>query len=256
MKDMPFTMGKLQRNRAAAYHFSIFQILEEAWERVHGSKMIYWKAVQLFLLINLGLILLGSILAYNFGNFFKDLWFIIIWLVDTPMAVGFSFMGMRRSVNLDINENMVLKMYSLFWKIISVRLFVFVTVFILAYLSNSALNYATLVINNGLPKLLGLMATILGTLLFIASYYFALAFMFAPLLLVEKHLPIMKALKASIYAFNQHWAKIIVTYFIMSIILLLASLPSFIGLVWILPMFINLGGILYRIIFGVEEVRK
>ena len=54
-------------------------------------------------------------------------------------------------------------------------------------------------------------------------------------------------------AIHKHWFKIFGLYLTMGIIYILSLIPLFLGVIWTLPMFFMVGGVLYREIFGVSE---
>jgi hypothetical protein len=60
-------------------------------------------------------------------------------------------------------------------------------------------------------------------------------------------------MEASRKAIHRHWFKVFGLYVLMSFICVLSSIPLGLGLIWTFPMFIMVGGILYREIFGVSQ---
>jgi hypothetical protein len=85
----------------------------------------------------------------------------------------------------------------------------------------------------------------------IAIIYFTLGFLFAPVLVFEKKMGINHAMKASLCGFSQHWFKITVLLVILELITIISAIPFGIGLIWTVPLGMNVMGSLYRTTFGV-----
>jgi uncharacterized membrane protein len=73
--------------------------------------------------------------------------------------------------------------------------------------------------------------------------------------MIDRNIGIWEALEASRKAITKHWFKIFFLYLTMAVMCLLASLPLLIGLIWMLPLFFIVHGILYKKMFGVASVQ-
>jgi hypothetical protein len=272
MKKSPMvetpSLGKVKHSLALPFDFSIKQVLSEAWTRVHGTKAVYWKGMLFYLFILVGLFAIGAIFNYflmqststapGVSRHFMQLWQAVCYLIIAPMTVGFAYIGIRRSVNLAITSKQIFYPYEHYLKVISTLLLVIIILygilfagfFMIAVIQN--LYYSA---NGAIPTWLGVSSMAAGLIFVLIMYYFSLAFLFAPLLVVEKNFTVLQAMKASFFAFNQHWFKIIVAHSFMLFIYVLSAIPLGIGMIWAIPMLINFVGLLYRIIFGVEEAR-
>lgn len=260
-------MGSLQNNRAKPYDFLMGDLIRESWVRVNGAKAAYWGAIGLLFLINIGLALIGAILGYLLTAFvggksgiaIQDVCLVVVWFIDMPLFVGLFLLSMRRSVDLPIEAKQIFTMFDYFWQIIGLEILILLVVYGVGIAGGFLIGIFSGVITASLgmePNWAIIIMEVFGVFLVMAMLYFAMAFMFSPLLIVEKGFGIIQAMKTSFRAFNQHWFKIIVTYFIFIGIYLISAIPLLIGLIWTLPMMLNFLGILYRIAFGVEEARK
>ena len=91
-------------------------------------------------------------------------------------------------------------------------------------------------------------------LLIIPGIYLSIAYMFALPLIVEKNMDFWQAMETSRKAVTQHWFKLFFTGVLMVIIYLISTIPLGLGLIWTIPMFVALHGVLYRRIFGIDPV--
>ena len=105
----------------------------------------------------------------------------------------------------------------------------------------------------------GILITILTMigylLLLLPGLYLALGYMLAIPLIVEKKLGAWQAMEASRRAITHHWFKAFFLMLLMGLIVAVSAIPLGLGLIWTYPMMVNVMGILYRDIFGVEEAR-
>lgn len=250
LKPHVITTGAMQNNIARPYDFSISEVFKEAWQRVSGSKKTFWGAVGYIVILNgfLAFIiwLLQTTLYFDKNSLPIQLISDIgIAIIDVPM-VGAWLLGVRRAVNLPIKANSIFQAFHYFWRIIGMIVLLNLA-FMLIFTIGIFLDVFLLHFMRDPFDLI-----IIGILGSIVVLFFSSAFMFAPVLIMEKNLGIFAALKASLYAFNQHWLKIIVMNMLMFIVFSISALPLFIGIIWSVPWSFILYGVLYRTIFGVN----
>jgi hypothetical protein len=261
------SMGKTKNNLALPYDFSLGQVLAEAWKRVGGSKATYWKGMVVYVLMLLGLFIVGGAINYvlraalgptsNVLHFVMGMWNIITYLIAMPTMVGFSYLAIRRSANLAINVKQIFFPYKHYLRVVGslalILLIVYGIMFLGFIIIGAIQSYFS--VNGNVPPGVAAFCVSAAVLITLIMYYFSLSFIFAPLLIVEKSFTIVQAMKASFFGFNQHWFKILITQFCMMIIYIISAIPLGIGIIWTVPMLFNLIGIFYRIIFGVEGGR-
>ena len=85
--------------------------------------------------------------------------------------------------------------------------------------------------------------------------YLSVAYMFTWPLIVEKGLSPWQALEASRKAVTHCWFRSLGLFTLLSLIMVLAAFALLIGLLWAIPLMMLAYGVLYRIIFGVSEVK-
>lgn len=264
------------------YNFTVWGMLKEAWQRTHGVKAIMWSSIVTYLVASILILMIGYVsLSFWFtGDFTPEImkyspetesyksgleW--TRWLLLFPMHTGILLLAVKKSVDLPIHIKQVFGPYKLYLPLLVIGLLLFG----LISLSKTILQLSY----DHLPDYIPLF-----TLFDIFStIFFSVWLTFAALLVIEKHLKIFTALKTSLSKFKQHWLKIIliimfvvIPYFIIANILLftpafmiLGASQSFwivwgilvsllvLSSMWIVPMFLNIGGILYRIMFGVNR---
>ena len=234
--------GTLQNGIEGNYDFSIIDVLLEAWQKTDGIKSTFFFAVLVYIVIVVGIGLIFSMADHAIleagmregmsssmieiiGSIMAFLQYIFKFIVSLPILVGITMIGVYRSVDMPVRFS------------IAFDYFEYTIPIVIAAILTSVL------------VALGLV------LLIIPGIYLIIAYLLTQPLIVEKNLGAWEAMEASRKAINHHWFKVFFTYLIMVIIYLLSILPLGIGLIWTAPMMVNMRGILYRIMFGVEAAR-
>jgi uncharacterized membrane protein len=230
------TGGTLQDGIDGNYDFLIMDVIKEAWEKTYGVKATLLGAFLVYWLVALPITLGFDFVFATIMGFPGSDSIVVIILISLiqqsilaailfPFIAGIMMVGVRRSVDLPVSLSMVF----------------------------SYLVYAIPVAIAAI--LMTILMTIGFLLLIIPGLYLSVAYLLTIPLIVEKNLGSWQAMEASRKAITHHWFKVFFTYFVMSIIMMISAIPLGIGLIWTLPMMVNVGGILYRIMFGVEEAR-
>jgi hypothetical protein len=259
--------GTIQNNIPQPYDFNVDVLFNEAWKRVRGAKATYWGAVLISILINVAAmsIVAGiiAIITYIINGsldlqdpetkHYLSMGSNLVTFLLYPLLIGIYYLGIRWTSDQPIQTNMIFEPFKRFFHIlgtflltyICTMLVIFVGIFIFGLLKELAdaheLNF------------LLYFATVIGIITFFAALYVYFGFLFAPVLVFEKKMGILAAIKASFLGFSQHWFKIFILYIAMTLLIIVSAIPVFIGYIWTIPMGINLFGILYRTIFGVEK---
>jgi len=258
--------GKLKNNIAMPYDFTIGNVITESWKRVKGVKATCWGAISLYVLIYLTIIILGLIATYLYaGSLNPDLTTvkipnaitrILAALITFPLPFGICLIAIRRSVNLPVQAKQMFDTYQHYWKILGTIVILYIVFFLIAFVTLFVIEFLSAIVikNDGVtPDWLHGILILISILGGFTGIYFLFALSSAPLLVIEKQLGIFQAIKTSFLAFKQHGLKIIITFFLMTVIYLISAIPLGIGIIWTLPMLFNCSGLLYRIQFGVEE---
>ena len=221
--------GSLQGGINGEYDFNIGDVISEAWKKTNGMKGAFWGAAIIVLLV---VFAITFALQFIFGvsgaqhNEAGTLSQMIVQLLLTaiayPLMAGILMLGIRRSVDLPVSFGQAFSYFGFAGPVI-----------VAAFLMT----------------LLGYM------LLVLPGIYLAMAYALTIPLIVEKRLSPWQAMEASRRAVTHHWFKIFFLMLLMGLIFIVSIIPFGLGVIWTYPMMINVLGILYRDIFGVEEVR-
>ncbi len=228
--------GSLQGGINGEYDFSISAIIAEGWEKTSGAKGPILLAFLIYAVISGLVSAIQNLLHPDPGFLFQQqqfgagfFWFAVTILISIPLTyplvAGITLLGIRRSVDAEITAGSIFK----------------------AYAKTIPLSLLTVA---------SLLLTMLGFMfLIIPGIYLSVAYAMSMALMIDRNIGIWEALETSRKAITQHWFKIFVLYLVMGIMLILACLPVLIGLIWILPLFIIVHGILYKTMFGVASVQ-
>ncbi len=210
------------------YDFTIGAILKEAWQKTKGVKGPLWGGL---LMILLALMVIGTVLGFlarmlssgGSSVAIAAALQITLTIAMYPLMAGIMMIGIRRAVDLPVNWQLAFGYFSFLLPIV-------ISVFL-----------------TGIITSLGFM------LLIIPGIYLSLAYMLTIPLIVDKGMGPWQAMEASRKAISKHWFKIFGLYFVMALIYMVSMIPLGLGVIWTMPMFIMVTGILYREIFGVSE---
>lgn len=223
--------GSLQEGVAAPYDFLIMDVIKEAWQRTSGLKGSVFAA-GIIIIVALIAVTAACMLALNFIPFLDEglisllttgISFIIT-IFSYPFFAGIIMMGIHRAVDAPVSYKMAFSYFS------------YTLAIIIASLCMSIL------------------ITLGFVLLVIPGIYLSIAYMFTLPLIIDKNMDFWQAMETSRKATTQHWFKLFFTVMLMGIIYMLSAIPLGLGLIWTIPMFIALQGVLYRRIFGIDSV--
>lgn len=206
------------------YNWTINDVLNEAWAKISGFKLVYMVAIIVYVIISQGLAFALQTLAGEsvgvliIGN-------LLLSLVTYPLAAGLMMMGIKRSAGLEVNFSTLFDYY------------------------NQAIPLFILGLLVSLFSILGLI------LLIIPGIYLMVAYMLAMPLMVEKKLGIWESMETSRQAITQCWFRFFGLMLLMMLIIVVSIIPLGIGLIWTLPMTALVLGIVYRELFGLEFMR-
>lgn len=257
--------GKVENDRVLPYNFQIGQVIQEAWAKVSGVKGTYFVGIFWYFLFTVLILGVVGLLIYLFhlgpvdskdpNSLFNTIQNIVT-LVLYPIWVGLGYIAIRRSVNLPIESKQCFYPYHYFWrligKLIVITLFFMGIVlfsFLLTFLISSLVDMIA-------PSLTKLFMGLFVFVIILLAMYLMFGFAYASLLIVEKNFRILQSLGMSLRGFHQHGFKIIVLNIVVGLIVMISAIPFFIGLIWTIPLALNVYGIMYRTIFGIEDSTK
>ncbi|WP_027909109.1 hypothetical protein [Pseudomonas sp. URMO17WK12:I4] len=217
------------------YDFTIGSLLSEAWQLTKGTKGIIIGGFLIFYVaILVASFVVGAVLGI-FSMFSDSLALIIISqllttiiasAVSYPFFAGLNMVGIRRAAGQPVSFN---EIFGHFGSLVPL-LIAAVLMMLLIYLGM--------------------------ILLLIPGIYLAVAYMLAIPLIVERGLSPWQAMEASRKAITQHWFKVFGLFLLLGLIVSISAIPLGIGLIWTIPLFVMVMGVLYRTIFGVLPVAR
>jgi len=203
------------------YDFTIGDIYREAWEQTNGVKGTFLMAWGLYMGIAMAISWLFYFLPFDSQGIIESL---VNIPVLYPVMAGITLMGIHHSVGADIRAASVFDHYS---KVVPISLLMILMIILI----------------------------MLGTiLLVIPGIYLGIAYMMALSLMMDRDTGVWESLEISRKAITKHWFKIFFIYCLLGLLMLLAMMPLFIGLIWVLPLSSVMHGIMYKKMFGVESV--
>lgn len=108
-----------------------------------------------------------------------------------------------------------------------------------------------LAVNLLIASILMLLLVFCGfALLILPGIYLAVGYTMVLPLMLDRGLAPWEAMEASRRAIHKVWWKVFGTFLIMGFIYLVSLIPLGIGLIWTVPMFVVLVGVIYRYLFG------
>lgn len=234
------------------YEIHINAILREAWEKTHGIKATYWKALGLTILIFLGVVLSLVIIAFIIGaiagrlhasqttidyiSSILSILFVLVYILPTaPLTAGIMMIGVNHCIGEKVTAKSIFEYYA-YWKQLWVYPFILLVIDSLIDVSHSYI--------------------LLQLLFSLLSLYVVISYFMFPPLVVEKHLGPWKALEASRKAISHHWFKMVWFIIVLFFIVFCSLLTLGIAFIWTLPMINNAIGILYREMYGVHKSLK
>ncbi len=241
--------GSLEKGLNGDFDLSIFEILGEGWRLTNGSKLVIIGSLFLVWIIS-GLIqnivfiplpifvgIVGVVVEQYMGNsetiaillggmLFIGFFILMIlsMMVQAPLWAGLEMIGVRRSVDLPISFRYVFEYFKQFLPLALTALIVMS------------------------------FATIGFVLLIIPGIYVAVASFLAMQLVADKKMGPWSAFRTSIRAITYKWFHVFSLFIILFGLMVISMIPCGIGLIWSWPLFINTKGVLYRNIFGVDQV--
>lgn len=214
--------------------FAIGSLLKEAWIKTKGAKATIWAGSAVMYLVLIFLAACGTFLLPSKGNhsvamgmvgLLGDVLYQMIFnVISAIFSAGLLYIGIRKVADQPIHWKMIFEGFSVAGKLIVATILQSLLIFI-------------------------------GFLLFILpGIYLAIGYaMTVPLLIVDRKLTPWQAMEMSRKAIHPKWWKIFGLFLIMGLLFFISSLPLGLGLIWIWPMSVILGGVVYCALFGTTQ---
>lgn len=224
--------GSLEKGMAGEYEFSVGGIVSEAWEKTSGNKGTFNLAFFLYFLVAIPIMMVAQFIIEPVILNNPDPAVIItitlvqqllINLITLPIGVGLFMLGLRASVGAPTEATSIFSYFN--------RAFSLLLTVILMYLM----------------IMIGLVLLVLPGIYLMVAYFMAMP------LVVEKGLSPWQALEVSRKAITHKWFSVVGLMILMMIIMMVSIIPLGIPMIWTMPMFMIVYGIMYRNMFGYES---
>ena len=221
------TGGSIQRAINGESVVEIKVAIEEAWQLTKNTKASILQGVFFTISLTILVILLlqGWLQIENWEHAPVSVRLglnLLITVISAPLITALMLMGMAHSIGRSANFIPLAK------RLAGSMLLVLAAVMI------------TALVNVGM------------TLLLLPGVYLAMATGFSLPLLVEKKLTPSKSILFSLKAFNIYWRPLIVFYLFFTFLFLVGAMTFGIAYIWIIPLYFNTKGVLYRQLFGID----
>jgi uncharacterized membrane protein len=208
------------QNQPPGGRIAVGAVLSEAWQRIKGAKGTLWLATAIYMLVSFTVSFVAEMANPDAADWMLELLFFVgVSLVTLPLMVGVAHMGIARAMGPSPD---VPDMFRFFGKALALL---------------------------GTHIVMSLMITLGLLLLVLPGIYLIVAYSFALQLVAERDLGIWQALETSRKAVHKNWFQVLGVQLSLGLLTVIAMIPAFIGLIWMVPMWIVAFGIMYRQLF-------
>ena len=201
----------------------IGEVIKSATEKQVGFKWNFFVAFGTYVLITIALTVIQELTVGTGDSVAAALVELLISLIMLPLGIGLGFLGIRRAAGKATPVSTLWEPYSDAIPIIV--MFIMMTVLIVAGFF----------------------------LLVLPGIYLAIAYSFAPYLIIEKKMGAWEALETSRKAITQYWWRYFGLMLLATLLFIVGSIPILIGLVWILPILGIATGEVFTKTFGADD---
>ncbi|GAA3530015.1 hypothetical protein [Zobellella aerophila] len=225
--------ARLQQSLTQGFKLEPKAIFQEAWQRIYGAKLPMLMAV-------IGVVgcwlLLNQLLLTAMGDEQENSWSgsllgLLISMVMAPMSGGLDMIGVHRAGNLAIRSSQI---FDYFRHLLPLA----VASLIMGLLTSLFLPLGA---SLGLSPALAMLPTLV----------LSVALMFTFPLMLEKGLSPLQAIGTSIRLFLRQWLNMLMIHALLVLLFMVAVASFGIGLVWVVPFYIVVKGIIYRQACGI-----
>ena len=207
--------------------FSILGVIKDAWRETKGAKAPILAGTIVMCLVMFVIGAAGTFLGIDpttmTGVVISMAVQALLTFLSVIFTAGLLYMGVRKVSGDDISWKMVFEGFSYTGQIVLATLL------------------QTILIG------IGLLLLVLPGIYLIVGYGLTLP------LILDRKMSAWEAMETSRKAIHKVWWKVAGAFFLMSCIYMVSTIPLGIGLIWTVPMFAVLIGVVYRCLLGVEK---
>ena len=185
--------------------WQIGQVLKTATEKQVGFKWSYIAPFLIYLIITSVIAVLQDATVGTGEGVAASLTQVIVNIIVYPLGIGLGLLGIRRAAGKDTPLSTLWEPYSQFIPLVVMLV------------------------------LMGLLIVGGFFLLVLPGIYLAVAYSFAPYLMIEKNMGVWEALETSRKAITTCWWRYFGLLLIAVLLFIVGTIPLLIGLVWVLP---------------------
>ena len=185
--------------------WQIGQVLKTAAEKQVGFKWSYMAPFLIYLIITSVIAVLQDATVGTGEGVAASLTQVIVNILVYPLGIGLGLLGIRRAAGKDTPLSTLWEPYSQFIPLVVMLV------------------------------LMGLLIVGGFFLLVLPGIYLAVAYSFAPYLMIEKNMGVWEALETSRKAITTCWWRYFGLLLIAVLLFIVGTIPLLIGLVWVLP---------------------
>ena len=185
--------------------WQIGQVLKTATEKQVGFKWSYMAPFLIYLIITSVIAVLQDATVGTGEGVAASLTQVIVNILVYPLGIGLGLLGIRRAAGKDTPLSTLWEPYSQFIPLVVMLV------------------------------LMGLLIVGGFFLLVLPGIYIAVAYSFAPYLMIEKNMGVWEALETSRKAITTCWWRYFGLLLIAVLLFIVGTIPLLIGLVWVLP---------------------
>ena len=215
------------------YGFTIIGLIKEAWAKTKGAKGAIWAGSAVMYLVLIVLVAAGAFIlpsasssleGVSITGVVSDLLFQIVTNgVSVIFSAGLIAIGIRKVAGEEVGWKMVFDGFPVAGNLIVATIL------------------QTLLVGIGF------------LLLILPGIYLSVGYAMTIPLIVDRKMSAWQAMETSRKAIHKEWWKIFGLFIVVGCIFLLSFLPLGLGLIWTWPMFVILGGVVYRSLLGIEK---
>ncbi|EKO3664377.1 hypothetical protein P0F20_000556 [Vibrio metschnikovii] len=231
--------GTLERALSGDYQLKIGEVLKEAWDCTLKHFLSFSPAIVILVVIQLAIF----IIAFRL-------------MVGDPSVI-FSLFAQEGNIPSGVIQGILIANFS--YEVVSAPIYAGVSLMAMSHAAGlkTRTNHITKGLQFTIPVIIASLLSLVlqgvaGMVFPLLSMYFSLAFSNSILLICEKKVPPMQALWLSLRAVNKKLLPLAGIYALLMLMFVAAVLFYGIGLIFVLPFFFHVKGIIYRNMFGIR----